>query len=262
VLISLYLIGVLIAICAASVVQRFFMKDVEAPFVMELPPYRLPTLRSTSVHMWFRAKQYIKKMGGIILAASIIIWLLGYFPQDVNYSKDYDNEITALETNNTITEVHKSTLLKELTAEQQYEKQSQSYIGQAGKAIEPILTPLGFDWKIGVAIIAGVGAKEIVVSTMGVLYQSGDDEEETSGLQAKLQEQTYRYGEHKGQKVFTPLVAFCLMLFVLIYFPCIAALAAIKREIGTRWALFIACNNTLVAWLLTFIVFQVGSLFI
>jgi ferrous iron transport protein B len=261
VLIGLYIIGVLIAVTAATVVQRFFMKDVEAPFVMELPPYRLPTLRSTSVHMWFRAKQYIKKMGGIILAASIIIWLLGYFPQDVDYSKDYENEIAAVETNNNISEYNKSTIIKELSAEQNYEKQSQSYIGQAGKAIEPILTPLGFDWKIGVAIIAGVGAKEIVVSTMGVLYQSGDEDDETSGLQEKLQEQTYRSGEHKGQKVFTPLVAFCLMLFVLIYFPCIAALAAIKREIGTRWALFIAFNNTFVAWILTFIVFQVGSLF-
>lgn len=228
VLISIYIIGIIVSVISVTIIQRFIVKDDTAPFVMELPPYRIPTLRNTSIHMWHKAKQYLQKMGGIILIASIAMWLLSYFPQN-----DEEPNVQI----------------------------EQSYIGQLGQLIEPVIAPLGFDWKIGVSIIAGLGAKEIVVSTMGVLYQSEVEDDDTANLQVKLQEQTYVTGKHKGEKVFTPLVAFCLMLFVLLYFPCIAALAAIKREIGIKWAIFTAFYTTAIAWVVSLVVYQIGILF-
>jgi ferrous iron transport protein B len=134
-----------------------------------------------------------------------------------------------------------------------------SYIGQLGHFIEPVIQPLGFDWKIGVGLITGLAAKEIVVSTMGVLYQTNGEDDEV-GLQKKLQEQTYTSGKKSGQKVFNPLVAYGLMIFVLIYFPCIAAVAAIKKESNFKWATFIMVYSTLLAWFVTFAIYQIGSL--
>lgn len=232
VLVSIYLIGILIAILVAIVMKKVLFAKQDVPFVMELPPYRIPTIKNTSIHMWYKGVQYLKKMGSVILLASILIWALGYFPRNSEQ-------------------------------ENQSAQQEKSYIGQLGHSIEPVLRPLGFDWKIGVSIITGLAAKEIVVSTMGVLYQADhNDKNKIGNLQTKLKEEVHQNGPLKGKKVFTPLIAYCFMLFVLIYFPCIASVAAIKKEANMKWALFIMIYTTSIAWIVSFLTYQIGSLFI
>ena len=217
VLLCIYAIGIFLAVLLARLFSKFLVKGDDTPFVMELPPYRMPTAKSIFRHTWEKGAQYLKKMGGIIMIASIIIWFLGYYPNHDAY---------------------------ETVAEQQ----ENSYIGQLGRAIEPVIAPMGFDWKLGIGLISGVGAKELVVSTLGVLYVDDPDADEAS-LAERIP--------------ITPLVAFCYMLFVLIYFPCIASLAAIKQESGSwKWALFAACYTTTLAWLVSFVVYQVGGLFV
>lgn len=261
VLLSIYAIGVLLSVVVALLFKRIFFSKEEVPFVMELPPYRIPTLRNTLQHMWSKSVQYLQKMGNIILVASILIWALGYFPQNVQFSHNYDAQINSLETNNSIPLEEKNKQITEISIAQESERMEKSYIGQMGHFITPIIEPLGFDWKIGVSIVTGLAAKEIVVSTMGVLYQSDFDADETSvSLQQKLQEQTHAYGPHKGEKVFSPLVAYTLMLFILIYFPCVAVVAAIKREANWKWATFTLAYTTVLAWLIAFATYQIGSL--
>ena len=217
VLLGIYATGIFLAVLLARLFSKFLVKGDDTPFVMELPPYRMPTAKSIFRHTWEKGAQYLKKMGGIIMIASIIIWFLGYYPNHDAY---------------------------ETVAEQQ----ENSYIGQLGRAIEPVIAPMGFDWKLGIGLISGVGAKELVVSTLGVLYVDDPDADEAS-LAERIP--------------ITPLVAFCYMLFVLIYFPCIASLAAIKQESGSwKWALFAACYTTMLAWLVSFVVYQVGGLFV
>ena len=217
VLSSIYVIGIVLAVVMARLFSKFLVKGDDTPFVMELPPYRMPTAKSIFRHTWEKGAQYLKKMGGIIMIASIIIWFLGYYPNHDAY---------------------------ETVAEQQ----ENSYIGQLGRGIEPVIKPLGFDWKLGIGLLSGVGAKELVVSTLGVLYADDPDADSVS-LAERIP--------------ITPLVAFCYMLFVLIYFPCIAAIAAIKQESGSwKWALFAACYTTGLAWLVSFAVYQIGGLFV
>ncbi len=223
VLLSIYLIGILVAILTSLGLKRIFFRKQEAPFVMELPPYRIPTLRSVTRHMWNKGVQYLRKMGSVILIASVLIWALGYYPQS------------------------------EGTPAQQQEK---SYIGQLGHAVEPVIRPLGFDWKIGVSLLTGFAAKEVVVSTMAVLNNSGEEEE---GLVETLRQQRHTSGVRAGQPVYTPLVAYGLMLFTLLYVPCVAAIAAIRREAGGRWALFSVVYSTAVAWVAALLVYQVGN---
>ena len=187
ILLSIYAIGILLAVLMARIFARFIVKGDDTPFVMELPPYRMPTAKSVLRHTWEKGAQYLKKMGGIIMIASIIIWFLGYYPNHGNY-------------------------------ETKAEQQENSYIGQIGKAIEPAIEPLGFDWKMGIGILSGIGAKELVVSTLGVLY-TNEEEVESVNLADRIP--------------ITPLVAYGYMLFVLIYFPCIATLAAIRQESGS-----------------------------
>ncbi len=263
-LFAIYLIGILLAILSALLLKKSFFKDNEAPFVMELPPYRVPTLKNTSIHMWEKAVQYLKKMGGIILIASIIIWALSYYPQDVTYSTDYDSQITMIKNDSTLTDtVQKQARIDELYLLKKGEHQAASYIGRIGKSIEPIMQPLGFDWKISVSIITGLAAKEIVVASMGVLYQAETEADENSiKLRNKLQQYEYTSGVRKGQKVITPLVAFALMLFILIYFPCIAVIAAIKNEGNWKWAIFTMIYTTGLAYLVAFLTYQIGSLVI
>jgi len=260
ILISIYLIGIIIAVLVALALKRFMFAREDVPFVMELPPYRIPTLRNTSIHMWFKGVQYLQKMGSVILVASIIIWALGYFPQNVEYSINYEEKINNIEQSITLSEDLKSDTITKLKYAKAAEQQEKSFIGQMGHFITPVLEPLGFDWKIGVSIITGMAAKEIVVSTMGVLYQTGADEEGAVSLQKKLQDQTHNRGELKGQKVFTPLVAYSFMLFVLIYFPCVAVIAAIKKEAYWKCATFTMIYTTGVAWLVAFLTYQIGSL--
>lgn len=263
ILLSIYIIGIALAALMAVIFKHAFFKHNDAPFVMELPPYRIPTLRNTMVHMWDKSVQYLKKMGTVILVASIVIWALGHFPQKVHYSTPYDVVIAQIEQDLTLTDSQKAASIEQLEYEKEAEHLEKSYIGRLGHFIEPVIRPLGFDWKIGVCIMTGLAAKEVVVSTMGVLYQAGGgDDDDTSALQAKLQQQTYKSGPHKGEKVFSPLVAFSMMLFVLIYMPCIAAITAIKNEGGRKWAIFTGCYTTALAWIVAFAVFQIGSLFL
>lgn len=263
VLFSVYFIGIALAILAGLVMKNTFFKKKDVPFVMELPPYRIPTLRNTSIHMWDKGVQYLKKMGGIILVASILIWALGYYPREVNFSVDYDAKIEQVNIDNNLTDEIKAESIAELELAKESERQASSYIGRMGKFIEPVIEPLGFDWKIGVSIITGLAAKEIVVSTMGVLYQADFEADETSGsLVDKLKQQEYTEGEKKGQKVLSPLVAFSLMLFILIYFPCVAVIAAIKKESNWRWAIFTMFYTTVLAYVVSLLTYQIGSLFI
>ncbi len=229
IMIALYAIGIVLAVVMSRIFSQYVVKGEDTPFVMELPPYRFPTWKAIARHTWEKGKQYLKKMGGIILVASIIVWALGYFP-------------------------HNDTLSRQ-------EQQEQSFIGHIGKAIEPAFRLQGFDWKLDVSLIAGVGAKEIVASTMGVLYANDEEVADDS-----LGDQTQRYANLRQQMEadgITPLIALAYLLFVLIYFPCIATIAAIKGETGSwRWAVFAAVYTTVLAWVVSALVFQVGSLFI
>jgi ferrous iron transport protein B len=265
----IYLTGILLSILVALVLKKTVLSIKEVPFVMELPPYRMPTIKATFRHMWMKAEQYIKKIAGVILIASLCIWALGYFPLDVSYSKNYDAKIALLEEQKEQIQNQEKIIqlqneIKELETAKRSEKQEQSYIGQLGKFIEPVIKPLGFDWKIGISLLTGAVAKEVVVSTMGVLYMADiDDEDNTESLITKIQNQTYTQGEKKGEPVFTPLVAIGFMLFVLIYFPCVAVIAVFHRESQSiKWTLFMIFFSTGLAWLVAFSVFQVGNLFI
>lgn len=227
VLMSIYLVGIVLAVITALLLKKTLFAKSSDPFVMELPPYRMPTMRNTTIHMWGKAGQYLRKMGTIILLASVLIWALGYFPLEREASPESSEHL------------------------------EQSYIGQIGKFIEPGIEPLGFDWKMGVSIVTGLAAKEIVVSSMGILYHVPDAEENTQGLAESLKSQV----DKQGNVVFTPLVAYGFMLFILIYFPCMAAIAAIKKEAGWKWAIFTMIYTTALAWVVSFCVYQIGSLF-
>jgi ferrous iron transport protein B len=263
VLFSIYLIGVLIAVITALIMKRIVFAKKDVPFVMELPPYRIPTLRNTSLHMWHKGQQYLKKMGNVILLASILIWALGYFPRNISYSTNYDAQIQTLQSSSKLNNVEKESQVKKLEVEKESERQEHTYIGKLGHFIEPAIRPLGFDWKMGVSIITGLAAKEIVVSSMGILYQADMKvDENSSTLKSKLQEQVHSTGDRIGQKVFTPLASFAFMIFILVYFPCVAVIAAIKKESSWGWAVFTMVYTTALAWVLALGVYQIGSLFI
>ena len=262
VLFSIYFIGILMAVLVGLLFKKVFFKKKEVPFVMELPPYRVPTLRNTSVHMWSKSVQYLRKMGGVILVASILIWALGYYPQHVEYTQDYDAMIEQVQASS-MDKTVKAEQISELQISKQSEQQENSYIGRLGHAIEPVIRPLGFDWKIGVSILTGLAAKEIVVSTMGVLYHAGNEVDENSEtLLSRLQSQMHVSGKNAGDFVFSPLVAYVMMIFVLIYFPCVAVIAAIRKESNWKWAVFTMVYTTGIAYVVSLIVYQVGSLFI
>jgi len=262
VLFSIYLIGIVLAVFTALIMKRIVFAKKEVPFVMELPPYRIPTIKNTSLHMWHKGQQYLKKMGNVILLASILIWALGYFPRHTVYSTNYDAQIAMAHSGKNVGADVIDKQVRNLEINKEAERQEKSYIGQLGHAIEPIIRPLGFDWKMGVSIITGLAAKEIVVSTMGILYQADIKADENSGtLKEKLVSQTYNKGELRGQKVFSPLASYCFMLFVLIYFPCVAVIAAIKKESSWGWAVFTMVYTTAIAWIVAFATYQVGLLF-
>lgn len=230
VMLSLYAVGILLAVVVSRVLSLFVIKGEDTPFVMELPPYRFPTWKAIGRHTWEKGKQYLKKMGGIILVASIIVWALGYFPHDESLSMR--------------------------------EQQEQSYIGRIGKTIEPVFRAQGFDWKLDVGLVAGIGAKEVVASTMGVLYANND----SFGDDEAYNNEGGKYDTLLAQMTadgITPLAAYCFLLFVVIYFPCMATIAAIKGETGSwRWAAFSAVYTTVLAWIVSAVVYQVGNLFI
>ena len=262
ILFIVYFTGMALAILMGMLFRKTLFAKKKAPFVMELPPYRMPTMKNTIIHMWQKGSQYLRKMGTVILFASILIWALGHYPRNVDFSLDYEVLTTQIETGD-IPEEEKQLQIRELKILQEEERMEQSYIGRMGKFIEPAIRPLGFDWKIGVSIVTGMAAKEIVVGSMGVLYQAGLEEDETSvSLITKLQEQTHTNGPKAGEKVFSPLVAFTMMIFVLIYFPCIAVIAAIRKEGNWKYAVLTMFYTTAVAWIVSFAVYQIGSLFV
>ena len=257
ILFSVYFIGMLMAVFTALVLRKSFGSKGDVPFVMELPPYRMPTVRNAMSHMWGRSQQYLRKMGTTILVGSIFIWALGYFPRKSEFSKDYQALAAQVEVSD-MPAAQKTSALLELEAQKKYEQIEQSYIAQIGQFVEPAFEPLDYDWKIGVSLFTGIAAKELILSSMGVLYQSPDDSEVT--LQNKLVEQTYESGDKIGEQIFTPAVGYSIMLFILIYIPCIAAIAAIMKEAGWRWALFMTLYSCTMAWLAAFIVKIVGAL--
>jgi ferrous iron transport protein B len=214
VMIGLYLFGILIAAITARLLRLVKYKTDETPFVMELPPYRWPTLRSTLRHMWEKCEQYIKKVGTIVLASTVIIWFLSYFPRPTETAPD---------------------------------NYSQSYIGMIGKAIEPVMEPLGLNWRSSIALITSIPAKELVVSTLGVLYSSNTEE----GIKEDI----------KASGDFTPRSAMSFMVFILLFFPCIATVASIAEETKSKWwALFSIVYNTGIAWLLAFAAYTIGGI--
>lgn len=220
VLMGLYLTGIILAVLVARLLSRTVMRGDETPYVMELTPYRRPAWKVIFKHTWDKGYEYLKKMGGVILVASIVVWFLGYYPRSEQYATPA-------------------------------EQQEHSYIGRIGKAIEPAIEPLGFDWKMGIGLVSGVGAKELIVSTLGVLYanQEVDSAESEAQIAAAL------------KTVTTPAAALAYMLFVLIYFPCLATLIAIKKETkGWGWAIFTAVYTTALAWIVAFAVFQIGKM--
>jgi ferrous iron transport protein B len=233
VLLSVYLVGIAIAVLVAIVMNKLMFAKKEAPFVMELPPYRIPTMRNTSLHTWHKGQQYLRKMGSVILLASILVWALSYFPR-----------LDAGEAGSGVDGAQLAVQQKE-----------NSYIGRMGHAMEPVLRPLGFDWKMGVSLLAGVGAKEIVVSTMSVLYQADIGTEDEVADDVETQHATSLLVKKlREQKVYTPAVAYGFMMFILVYFPCIAVIAAIRKESGWRWAIFSMIYTTCLAWVVAFVV--------
>ncbi|MDE6394475.1 MAG: ferrous iron transport protein B, partial [Duncaniella sp.] len=234
VFLSLYIFGILVAGLTARLLRKFWFGEDETPFVMELPPYRVPTFKATMRHMWGKGEQYLRKMGGIILIASIAVWALNYFP------RHDDNDIPTVA-------AHDDSVI---------DPSADSYLQMAGKAVNPLMQPLGFNWRATVAAIAGVPAKEIVVSTLGVLY-TGEETASESTLSQRLTETN----PATGRPDFTPAVALSFMIFVLLYCPCIATITAVVRETGNpRYGLFTILYNTLVAWIFAFIVYHLALL--
>jgi ferrous iron transport protein B len=270
VIFGIYMTGIAVSILTALLLKRTLFRSKEAPFVMELPPYRIPTLQSTLRHMWNKAREYLKKMGGIILWASVIIWFLSYFPrhnEKIDRLETQKAEVTRqlediANTNHdgAFVMVTDSLTKREtqLTTKIHGEQQYNSYLGRMGRAIEPVLRPIGFDWKIGVSLLSGIVAKEIVVSTLGILYAGDNDQ----SLREAIKTQTHTHGKRAGQKIYTPPVTLALLIFVLVYIPCIAVIAAIRKESGHwKWAVFNILYSTTLAWILAFTVSKVAGLF-
>ena len=252
---GLYLLGILLAVVTARLMRRFFYPEDETPFVMELPPYRMPTWKTTLSHMWDKCAQYLRKMGGMILIASILVWFLSYYPRE-------ESAAAPSATN--------------------YEN---SYLGRIGQACEPVFTPLGLNWKSGVALLSGISAKEIVVSTLGVLYAGEETSAATTvagtadvtvaaadteaGAAAGSESGTVSGEDAErtlGQRLlasgdFTTASALGLLVFILLYVPCIATVAAIGSEAGWRWAAASVIYNTAVAWVVAWVVYHIALLF-
>ncbi|MBU1196282.1 MAG: ferrous iron transport protein B [Proteobacteria bacterium] len=260
VIFSLYLTGIIVAILSGRLLRNLLFKGAEAPFIMELPPYRMPMLKSLLIHMWDRSKMFLKKMGGVILAGSVIIWCLSSFPRNISYSQDYSLKMASVKSDYELkiagtdqktaqklnTEL--ALILGDIENKKEQERVSKSYIGRIGKFLEPVFSPVGIGWRAGVALVTGLVAKEVVVSTMGVLYGVGN-----SGGQA-LERALKKSG-------MTKLSALSMMVFVLLYMPCFATIAMIYKETSAKWAGFSLIYTTSVAWGGAFLVYQTGKIF-
>jgi len=247
---SIYLIGIAATVLMARIFSRTILKSDETPFVMELPPYRRPTTWSVIIHMWERTRMYLKKMGGVILIASIILWLLGYFPKIEEYSQDYEAKIEQLVLSN---QPDAEQVISELKAARAAEDLQYSFIGRLGNIVSPMVAPLGFNWQMGVSLIPGFVAKEVVVSSLGVLYFLGEDIDESSdNLTQALR---------NPEGGITGAAAYAFMIFILLYTPCLATVVAIKKEAGTKWMWFSIIFQCVLAWTGAFAVYNILSLF-
>jgi ferrous iron transport protein B len=223
-MLGIYLLGIAVAMLTAVLMRKLMFKRDETPFVMELPPYRTPTFKAIMSHMWQRCAQYLRNVAGTILVASIVVWALGYFPRQ----EESEN------------------------AAQQYE---QSYIGRIGRFCEPAFEPLGLDWKSSVSLLSGIAAKELMVSTLGVLYSSDADGNTDSGP-TQLKQNLAKSND------FSQPSALALLVFTLLYMPCVGTIAAIGSESGWKWALASAVYSTVVAWICAFGVYHLAKLII
>lgn len=240
----MYLIGLLMVFLLGRVFRRFLFRNQCFPFVMELPPYRVPGLQSIIIHMWERAKHYLKKMGSVVLVFSILLWFLGAFPKDESIEARFAAQQARLTEANATAEQ-----LDSLDNEKNAAMMSRTYIGRMGQFIEPVIRPLGFDWRAGVSLVTGFVAKEVVVSSMGVLYATEQGENSISLLGNRLRQS------------FTPLTAFGFMVFVLLYTPCIVALVTVIRELKSwKWSLFSIGYQIALAWIAAFVIYQGGRL--
>ena len=255
ILFLIYIAGVLIAILLAKLFRKTLFPGKTEAFLMEMPPYRMPTYKSILLQMWERAVLYIKKAGTIILASSILIWFLTNNPTELNFSQNYDQNIQNLTLQlEQISDTSQRELLSQeinkLEQQQHAEAIAQSYAGQIGKFVEPVIAPLGFNWKIGVALLSAFSAKEVLVSTLGTIYSVGNIENDSQTLALALQ----------SDPTLSPLVSLSLIFFVLLYTPCMATLAIIYRETASwKWPLFTATYSLLLAWFVSFLIFQLGS---
>ena len=261
VIFSLYLLGILLSILSGRLFRSTLLKGVDAPFVMELPPYRVPMLKSLMIHMWDRSKMFLKRMGGVILVGSVIVWALSAFPRSIEYSVDYSFEINRMkesfnmkiaaagEKDKELLKNERIAAIAEIEKAMNAEKTEKSYMGRIGKGISPVFEPLGIDWRGSVSLLTGFFAKEIVVSTLGVLY-STEGPDDKDALKNALR-----------SSGMTPLSALSMMVFVLLYLPCLATIAMIRKETGSfKWTAFSIVYSTSVAWIAAFCVFQGGKL--
>ena len=231
-LFGIYIFGGVMAVFTARVLRRFMFGADETPFVMELPPYRIPTLNATLRHMWERSEQYLKKIGGLILVAAIVIWFLSYYPRATYEPVAAD-------------------MVENVSTDMAVQQSEYSYLGRIGKLCEPVMKPLGLDWRASVSLLSGAAAKEIVVSTLGVLYSVEDAESNSVSLSQHL----------IASGNYSRAAALAMMVFVLLYFPCIATISAIAQEAGGwKWALFSVVYNTALAWVVAFAAYHIGGL--
>ena len=267
VLFGIYVLGIVLAIIMCRLFKQTLFNTQDLPFVMELPQYRMPTLRTTLLNMWSKAKQYLQKMGGIIMVASIIIWFLGYYPKSETIETNYANALQQIENQEFSSDEARQAAIDSVEIDYRSAAQEYSLIGRIGRVIEPTIRPLGFDWKMGVSLVAGVAAKEIVVSTLAVLYHSSDED-------ASLMSNIYNERQN-GERFFTKANVLSFMTFTLIYFPCLATLTAIKNEAGHwndfhmskrrrrkvhspwRWSLFVVGYTTVLAWVVSWLVYNI-----
>lgn len=262
ILFLIYLTGIALALLMALVFRKFLFKGVSSPFVMELPPYRMPTLSGILWHIGNKSWNYIKKAGTIILAASVVVWFITSFPKPEKDQSKYEltkkeliaEKISQFPENTISDSLYQNILVSvdnEIAGIKQEEEILYSIAGRIGKFIEPVMKPLGFDWKVSIALISATPAKELVVSTFGVIYKVDSN---SHGENESLREALIK------DPNFNPVVAFSLMLFILIYFPCISTLAMIKSELGSwKWVLFVLFYTSLLAWSVSFAVYQIGN---
>ena len=268
VFVFVYVFGIVTAVLTALVIKRFIApaRGARVNVRYVLPPYRLPSLRGMMSFMWEKALQYLKKISSVVLVAVIIIWALNYFPRTAVNAEVYAAQRAGVEQRYAAGLTSEEEMRAELRLTElgrQAEHQLNSYLGRIGRFVEPAMRPLGFDWKMSIALLSGFPAKEFIVGSLGVLYQVEDADEHSSALIDRLSKERYTQGARAGAKVFDKAVALAFLVFVLLYFPCVASVAAIRKETGEwKWALFAVGYTTGLAWVLAFVVYRVASLFL